>query len=154
MLVGLTVAVTAIATSPVAAADEENKPVLPSVNAYPPIAPTDFTVMEGTWLAFGTPNGLTCIIDKSRNGYGCSGPIPAAPDGANLVSGVGGEEPGFASTGQPLYAAAGPVKQLPPQTRLGYRNVSCAIDAGGATICMNTSTQHGFSLSPAGSFTA
>jgi hypothetical protein len=37
---------------------------------------------------------------------------------------------------------------------LSYRNIACAIDAGGATTCQNTSTQHGFVLSPAGSFTA
>lgn len=153
MLTGLAGAVGAalLATSPVAAADEAS---LPNVNVYPPISPVDFTVMDGALYAFGTPDGLTCVIDKGRNGYGCSGPIPAAPEGANLVSGVGGEEPGFANSAAPLYSGTGPVKQLPPQMRLSYRNVSCAIDAGGATVCVNTSTQHGFVLSPAGSFTA
>jgi hypothetical protein len=142
-----------VATAPVAAADED-KPTLPSVNVYPPISPADFTMTGGEWYAFSTPNGLTCVIDKYRNGYGCSGPIPAAPNGANLVSGLGGAEPGFANTAQPLYAGLTQAKQLPPQTRLGYRNVSCAIDASGALICQNTATQHGFMLSPAGSFTA
>ena len=153
MLTGVTcaVGVALIATPPKAAADEA---ALPNVNMYPPISPVDFTTMDGAMYAFGTPDGLTCVIDKSRNGYGCSGPIPAAPDGANLVSGVGAEEPGFANSAAPLYAGTGPVKELPPQMRLSYRNVSCAIDAGGATVCVNTSSQHGFVLSPAGSFTA
>ena len=44
--------------------------------------------------------------------------------------------------------------QLPPQTRLSYRNVSCAIDDGGATVCVNYASEHGFVLSPAGSFAA
>jgi hypothetical protein len=127
---------------------------LPNVNVYPPISPVDFSALDGGWYAFGAPGGLTCVIDKSQNSYGCSGPIPAAPDGANLVSAVGGQEPAFANSPQPLFAVAGPVKQLPPQSRLGYRNISCAIDAGGATICVNSSSQHGFMLSPAGSFAA
>ena len=144
-------AAVALVFPPLAWADE---PPLPSVTGYPPISPVDFTAMEGAWYAFGTPGGLTCVIDKGRNAYGCSGPIPAAPDGANLVSAVGGEEPAFANTGAPVFAAAGPVKPLPPQTRLSYRDVSCAVDAGGATVCVNTGSQHGFMLSPAGSFTA
>jgi hypothetical protein len=137
--------------SPVAGADDA---ALPNVNVYPSISPTEFSVLDGVWYAFGTPDGLTCVIDKSRNAYGCSGAIPAAPDGANLVSGVGAEEPAFANAAAPVFAVAGEVKQLPPQTRLSYRNVSCAIDAGGATVCVNSASQHGFVLSPAGSFTA
>ncbi|HEX9177361.1 MAG TPA: hypothetical protein VF874_15200 [Mycobacterium sp.] len=151
-LAGAVGTVLVMATSPVAGADEA--PVLPNINVYPPISPAEFSVMDGTWYAFATPDGLTCVLDKGRNSYGCSGPIPAAPEGANLVSGVGGEEPGFANTAAPLFAVTGPVKPLPPQTRISYRNVSCAIDAGGATVCVNSATQHGFVLSPAGSFTA
>lgn len=152
-LAGLVGAVGAalIATTPVAWADES---VLPNINVYPSISPAEFSTMDGAWYAFGTPDGLTCVLDKSRNAYGCSGPIPAAPNGANLVSGVGNEEPGFANSAAPLFAAVGPAKPLPPQTRISYRNVSCAIDAGGATVCVNSATQHGFVLSPAGSFTA
>jgi len=157
-MTGLAVAAAALLIAPLARADDgPPNPIagntsLPNVNVYPPISPVDFSAMNGAWYAFGTPNGLTCVIDKSRNAYGCSGPIPAAPDGANLVSGVGLEEPAFANSAQPLFAVAGPVKQLPPQSRLSYRNVSCAIDAGGATVCVNSSSQHGFMLSPGGSF--
>jgi hypothetical protein len=157
---GLTGAAITMLIAPIAWADNgPANPIagnagLPNVNVYPPISPVDFTVNGGTWYAFGAPGGLTCIIDKSQNAYGCSGPIPAPPDGANLVSAVGGEKPAFANSAQPLFAVAGPVKQLPPQSRLGYRNVSCAIDAGRATACVNTSSQHGFVLSPAGSFAA
>lgn len=140
-----------IATTPVAWADDDPV-VLPNVNVYPSISPAEFSVLDGAWYAFGTPNGLTCVIDKGRNAFGCSGPIPAAPDGANIVSATGGEEPTFASAGGPLFLVAGAVKQLPPQTRLAYRNMACAIDAGGATVCVNSSSQHGFVLSPAGSY--
>jgi hypothetical protein len=142
----------AVAIPAVAWADPEAG--LPNINAYPPISPVEFSVMDGAWYAFSTPDGLTCVLDKGRNAYGCSGPIPAAPGSANLVSGVGGEEPGFANTAAPLFAVTGPVKPLPPQTRITYRNISCAIDAGGATACVNSASQHGFMLSPGGSFTA
>ena len=127
---------------------------LPDINVYTPISPADYVVMGGAWYAFSTPDGLTCVLDKGHNAYGCSGPIPAAPGGANLVSGVGGEQPGFASSAAPLFAVAGQVKALAPQTRISYRSISCAIDAGGATICVNSASQHGFMLSQAGSFTA
>jgi hypothetical protein len=159
-LIGLVGAAITTLIAPVAWADDgPTNPIaanaaLPNVNVYPPISPVDFSVMDGTWYAFGTPDGLTCVIDKSRNAYGCSGPIPAAPEGANLVSAVGPEEPAFANSASPMFAVAGPVKQLPPQSRLAYRNVSCAIDAGGATVCVNSSSQHGFLLSKAGSFAA
>ena len=140
-----------ITTAPVAGADD---PVLPNVNVYPPISPAEFSALDGAWYAFATPEGVTCMIDKGRNGFGCSGPLPAAPEGANLVSAVGGEQPAFANATGPLFGAAGPAKPLPAQTRLSYRNVACAIDAGGATACVNTSSQHGFVLSRAGSFVA
>ena len=144
-----------IAAPSAASADptEPAPPPLPNVNAFPPISPVDFTVMNGIWYAFGAPGGLTCIIDKNTSAYGCSGPIPAAPEGANMVSGTGPAEPTFANSVSPAFAAAGDVKPLPPKSRLSYRNIACAID-GGSTICMNTATQHGFVLSPAGSFTA
>jgi hypothetical protein len=153
LLTGLAGAVGAalISIPPVAAADEA---VLPNVNVYPPISPVDFAVLEGVWYAFATPDGLTCVIQKDRNAYGCSGPIPGAPEGANLVSAVGGEEPAFATTAAPVFAIVGTPKPLAPQTRLSYRNISCAIDAAGATACVNSSSQHGFMLSPGGSFTA
>jgi hypothetical protein len=141
-----------IAVPAVAWADPE--PALPNINGYPPISPAEFSVMDGAWYAFSTPDGLTCVLDRSRNSYGCSGPIPAAPEGANLVSGVGAEQPAFANSAAPLFAVTGPVKRLPPQTRLSYRNISCALDAGGATVCVNSASQHGFMLSSAGSFTA
>lgn len=140
-----------IVTTPVVWADEPPPP-LPNVNAYPSISPAEFAVLDGAWYAFATPEGLTCVIDKGRNGFGCSGAIPAAPEGANMVSALGAEEPKFASASGPLFEVAGPVKPLPPQTRLAYRNMACAIDAGGATVCENTSSQHGFVLSPAGSY--
>jgi hypothetical protein len=64
-------------------------PPPPNINAYRPISPVDYAVMGGVWYAFVTPDGLTCVIDKGRFNYGCSGPIPAAPEVANLVSGHG-----------------------------------------------------------------
>ncbi len=61
-------------------------PVLPNVNVYTPISPVDYTVMGGNWYAFAGPPGVTCVINKQNTSYGCSGPLPGAPGGANLVS--------------------------------------------------------------------
>jgi hypothetical protein len=127
-------------------------PPAPNINAYPPIPPADYAVLGGQWYAFGTPDGLTCIIDKGKVSYGCSGSIPGAPDGANLVSGGPGGAPTFATTAAPAFAVAGPVKPLPPNTRLSYRSISCATDSGGVTTCMNAAYQSGFVISPAGSY--
>ncbi|MDT5012421.1 MAG: hypothetical protein QOH57_4038 [Mycobacterium sp.] len=147
-----------IAAPAAASADPKDPepPPLPNVNAFPPISPVDFTVMNGVWYAFGAPGGLTCIIDKGQNAYGCSGPIPAPPagaEGANVITAPSPAEPVFANSPSPAFAAAGQVKPLPPKSRLSYRNIACAVD-GEATICVNSATQHGFVLSPAGSFIA
>lgn len=157
MLMGLAGAVGASLLAVPAAAwadpDPAPPPPPPNVNGYPPIAPADFAVLGGAWYAFGTPDGLTCMIDKGRVSYGCSGPIPAAPDGAaNLVAGGPAEAPAFSNTDAPPFAVAGPVKPLPPKTRLSYRSISCAIDGAGTTTCVNSAFQNGFVISPAGSF--
>ncbi|HZA09507.1 hypothetical protein [Mycobacterium sp.] len=135
-----------------ALADPGAPPPPPNVNAYPPVSPADFTVMNGAWYGFGTPDGLTCVIQKANGNYGCSGPIPGAPNGANIVSGGPTGAPGFANADAPVFAAAGPVKPLPPNTRLSYRSISCATDGGGTTTCMNSAFQSGFVISPGGSF--
>ena len=62
-------------------------PVLPNVNVYTPISPVDYTVMGGNWYAFAGPP-VTCVITQNTT-YGCSGPLPGAPGGANLVSAGG-----------------------------------------------------------------
>ena len=55
-------------------------PVLPNVNAYTPISPVDYTRVNGTWYAFAGPPGVTCVINRQNTSYGCSGPLPGAPD--------------------------------------------------------------------------
>jgi hypothetical protein len=47
----------------------------------------------------------------------------------------------------------GPVKVLPPKTRLSYKDVSCGTDGAGVTACVNSLNQTGFVISPAGGFT-
>jgi hypothetical protein len=125
---------------------------LPAVNAYPPISPVDYSTMSGNWYAFAGPVGVVCVIDKNNGGYGCSGALPGAPDGANLVSAGPVGSPAFASTGQPVFGAAGPVKPLPPNTRLSFRNISCGVDGSGTVACVNSRDQVGFVVGPAGTF--
>jgi hypothetical protein len=152
LLIGLAGAAGAALIASPATARADDPPPVPNVNAYAPVSPADFTVMNGAWYAFGTPDGVTCVIQKGSGAYGCSGPIPAAPNGANMVSGGPGGAPGFANTAGPVFAIAGPVKPLPPNSRLSYRQVSCGTDGSGLTACINSFDQSGFVLSPAGSF--
>jgi hypothetical protein len=138
-----------------ASADPEPAPPPPppNVNALPPISPVDYSVMNDRYYAFSTPDGVICAFERGSGGYGCSGPIPAAPNGANVVSGGAWGEPGFASSPTPIFSSLGPVKPLPPNTRLSFRTVSCGVDGGGITTCANSADQTGFVLTPAGSYT-
>lgn len=121
---------------------------LPNVNALPPVNPAEFAVNEGASYSFG----VTCVMDRRTGGYGCSGPLPAAPNGANMVSGYAQGSPGFAVSDRPMYGAIENPRPLPPNTRMSFQTVSCGTD-GVVTSCVNTLDQSGFVLSPAGSFT-
>ena len=128
--------------------------MLPNVNVYTPISPVDYTVMGGNWYAFAGPPGVTCVINRQNTSYGCSGPLPGAPDGANLVSaGVSGE-PGFSTTTNSLFATAGDVKPLPPNTRLGFGDIACGVDGAGNVACVNQHDMVGFVVGPGGTFTS
>ncbi|WP_396882342.1 hypothetical protein [Mycobacterium sp. SMC-4] len=118
-------------------------PPAPNVNVYPPVNPQDFAVYEGTAYAFGVGE-LVCMLQRSGS-YGCNGPLPGAPRGANLVSGTTGGVPGFASAPVPMYP--GPVNALEPNTRLSFGTVSCGTD-GVTTACVDSRNQSGFVVSP------
>lgn len=133
----------------IASADPEPGPAVPNVNAYAPVKTSEYAVMDKTWYAFSIPDGITCVIQRNGS-YGCSGPIPAAPNGANLVSGGPGI-PGFASSPAPVFAVVENPKPLPPNSRLSYQTVSCGTD-GVTTSCIDGRNQAGFVISPAGSF--
>ena len=125
-------------------------PAPPNVNALAPVKLSDYAVMNGNWFAFTTPDGVICALQKG-NGYGCSGPIPAAPEGANLVSGSYGGVPGFSIAPGNVFAAAGAAKPLPAGSRISYQTVSCGND-GTTTTCVDNRSQSGFVISAAGSF--
>src|SRR3981189_2156877 len=82
-------------------------PPPPNVNALAPVKLSEYAVMDNNWYAFSTPDGLTCVLQKG-NGYGCSGPIPGAPEGANLVSGSYGGGSSCAKSRAPGVRGAGP----------------------------------------------
>jgi hypothetical protein len=132
-----------------AAEPEPAPPPLPNINSFAPVKLSEYVVMDNNWYAFSTPDGLTCVLQKS-GGYGCSGPIPAAPNGANLVSGGPGA-PGFSNTAAPVFGVVGAAKPLPPNSRMSYQTVSCGND-GVVTTCVDSRNQSGFVLSPGGSF--
>lgn len=125
-------------------------PPAPNVNAWPPVSPAEYTAMNGTWYAFGAPGGLTCVIQRG-GAYGCSGPIPAAPGGANLVSGAIGGVPTFANAAAPFSNVVETVKPLPPNTRVSFQTVSCGTD-GTMTTCVDAHNGAGFVISPTASF--
>jgi hypothetical protein len=124
-------------------------PPPPNVNALAPVKLSEYAVMDGAGYAFST-GGLTCVLQRSGS-YGCSGPIPGAPEGANLVSGAMGGVPGFANTPGSVFGAAGAAKPLPAGSRISYQTVSCGSD-GTTTTCVDSRSQSGFVISPAGSF--
>lgn len=134
----------------IAAADPEPAPAPPNVNAYAPVKLSEYAVMDNTWYAFTTPEGITCVLQRT-GGYGCSGPIPAAPNGANMVSGGPIGAPGFASADAPVFAFVDAAKPLPANSRISYQTISCGTD-GVMTSCLNSRDQSGFVLSPAGSY--
>lgn len=127
-------------------------PPIPNVNAYALVNPADYTALGAAWYAFAGPPGVICIINRENSDYGCSGPLPGAPNGANLVSAAQTGPPAFTSTERPLFEAAGPVKPLPANSRLSFREVSCGVDAAGAVACLNSRDQVGFIVGPAGSY--
>lgn len=124
-----------------------------NINTYAPAKPSEYAAANGTQYVFAAPGGLTCVMDKSSGMYGCSGPIPAAPGGANVVTGGLRAAPGFANAGAPLYGTVTetPPRALPPNTRLSFQTVSCGTD-GVTTTCLNSVNRTGFFLSPDGSF--
>jgi hypothetical protein len=130
--------------------DPVPQPPLPNVNALAPVKLSEYAVMDGNWFAFAAPGGVTCSLQKG-NGYGCSGPLPGAPDGANLVSASYGGIPGFYSTNGAVFASAGAAKPLPAGSRISYQTVSCGND-GTTTTCVDTRSQSGFVVSPIGTF--
>lgn len=138
------------ASPAVADPDPAPAPPIPNVNAYTPLNPADYTANRGRWYAFAGPAGVVCILDNLNGDYGCSGPLPGAPEGVNLVSGGPTGAPAFSTTTEPsLFAGpAGPVKALPPNTRLSYRQVSCGVDDAGVVACFNSRDQVGFVVSP------
>lgn len=140
-------AAAAVVGMPTAAA-EPAPPGPPDVNAFAPVKLSEYAVMDGAWYAFSTPEGITCVLQRT-GGYGCNGPLPAAPGGANLVSGGPGA-PGFASTDAAVFGLAEDAKPLPAGSRISYQTVSCGTD-GTMTACVDSRTGAGFVISPAGS---
>src|SRR5690606_39921381 len=83
------------------------------------------------------PGGITCVLQRS-GGYGCSGPLPGAPGGANMVSGGPGV-PGFATTDAAVFDVVGDAERLPPNSRISYQTVSAGTD-GTMTTCVDSRT--------------
>ncbi len=133
-------------------ASADPAPPLPDVTAYMPMNAADYTVNSGKWYAFAGPPGVVCILNSLSGEYGCSGPLPGAPDGANLVSAGLSGAPKFSTTDSPPYAAAGVVKALPPNRRLSFRQIFCGVDDAGTVTCLNTQEKVGFSVGPGGSY--
>lgn len=138
----------------VAAAEPEPAPAPPpppNVMAFNPVAPADFAQQDGQVYAFAAPGDLACVLSRGTGSYGCSGAIPAAPNGANVVTGSQQGPAGFANADRPLYMFETLPKRLEPGTRISFRNVTCGTD-GNMTICSNSYDGGGFVISPTGSF--
>lgn len=156
ILIGLVAAGAAVIGVPgVAAADPDPAPPPPppplNLNALTLVKPSGFAMQNGEIYAFAVPGDIACVISRGSGGYGCSGPIPAAPNGANVVTGGQTGPPGFANADRPLYVFDTLPNRLEPGTRISFRNVTCGTD-GTVTMCNNSYDGAGFVISPTGSF--
>lgn len=153
ILIGLVAAGAAVLGAPgVASAEPEpGPPPPPNANSLAPVKPSDFALEGGEMYAFTVPGDITCVMSRGTGTYGCSGAIPAAPNGANTVTGTQQGAPGFANADRPLYIFDTPPNPLPVGSRINFRNVACGTD-GTNTFCNNNFDGGGFVLSPAGSF--
>ena len=100
------------------------QPPTPNVNGLAPVKPSEYAVLDNQWYAFASPEGLTCVLQKT-GGYGCNGAIPGAPEGANLVGGQIGAPASFAMAsrtdlhgGRPRQAASVRVTDQLPDCQL------------------------------------
>lgn len=161
LLIGVVAAAGAISLVPgVAAAAPPPEPVppppgpaAPNLNGFKPVSPSIYAGKDGTFYMFQAPGGLTCVMRRNEGEYGCSGPLPGAPDGANVVVGQQVGAPAFNTLTGPKYVGEmpGPVQTLPAGSRITYRNITCGTD-GTMTACVNSFDQSGFVVSPSGSF--
>lgn len=128
----------------------------PDLSGYPQVVAADYQVSD-RYLAFATPDGLTCRIGPE---IGCDGPIRGTPAPANEVVlngtappvAVGVEPDGFHQTSQPRFVpvAGGAARRLPPRHKIVNQDLQCAVDTGAVTLCTRGSPPAGwFVLSPA-----
>ncbi|BBX47886.1 hypothetical protein GCM10009641_10690 [Mycobacterium cookii] len=120
-------------------------PPAPELNGYQEVAANDYQVAD-QYVAFQTPDGLTCRIGSS---IGCDGAIHGtlAPanevvlNGTPAVAGGRVEPSGFRQTAQPRFAAppGAPPKLLPPRHKIVYQGTQCAVDSGAITVCAHGS---------------
>jgi hypothetical protein len=155
-LIGLVAAGAAVIGVPgVAAADPDPAPPPPpppfNVNALAPVKPSDFAMVDGQFYGFAVPGDIECGISRANGRYGCSGPLPASPDGANVVTGGQTGPATFTSDSRPLFNFDGLPNKLLPGSKISFRGVTCGTD-GTFTVCSQSFDGQGFVLSPAGSY--
>ena len=154
ILIGLVAAGAAMFGAPAVAGAEPEPappPPPPNANVFTPVSPSDFAQQNGEIYAFAVPGDLACVMSRGSGSYGCSGAIPAAPNGANVVTGSQQGPAGFANADRPIYMFETLPKRLEPGTRISFRNVTCGTD-GTTTICNNSYDGGGFVISPAASW--
>jgi hypothetical protein len=157
LLIGVVVAAGAavIGVPGVAGADPDPAPppTPPPFNvlAFAPAKPTDFAMVNGQFYGFAVPGDIECGISRGSGRYGCSGPLPGAPDGANAVTGGQHGPADFVNDARPLFFFDGLPNRLLPGSRISFQGVTCGTD-GTSTVCSNSADGGGFVLSPGGSF--
>ena len=139
----------------VAGADPEPapppSPPAPNISGYASVKPSEFLLQNGAVYGFAVPGDIACVISRGSGNYGCSGPIPAAPNGANAVTGAQTGPPSFSNADRPLFVFDKLPQRLPAGSKISFRNVTCGTD-GTTTSCTNNYDGGGFVISPAGSF--
>ena len=147
-------AATVVGVPGVAAADPPpvpapQPPPLPNVNALAPVKPSEYAVMDGAWYAFST-GGLTCVLQRSGTATAAAVRFPVHRK-VRILSAARWAAYRVSPTAGSVFAAASAAKPLPAGSRISYQSVSCGND-GATTTCVDSRSQSGFVISPAGSF--
>jgi hypothetical protein len=133
-------------------------PPAPDLSRYAEVSADDYLITEqyDRYVAFQTPDGLTCRIEYAA---GCDGALHGTPAPANEVvlyahppQAVEVEPDGFRQTSQPQFTgpAGSPVKMLPAGHKIVFGGFQCAAVPGAITLCTRGSPAASwFVLSPA-----
>jgi hypothetical protein len=132
-----------LASTPPVHADPIDIPIAPNpypkdsivLTTYTRLAPADYFIPGLYGVYFLSPGGLNCGI-WLRGSFGCAGPLPGAPPGADHIGWFNGDtnvhNDWAIAVGFPRAQAQ---QVLPPRSYLNWNETTCATTADNSTYC-------------------